>query len=79
MSTFPALALLSNYIQTMEDDAEDVEYWDEDDNTEDDCTETVGRTEDEGHAIAMHDAITQHIWLDYQDYQDCILKYSQAF
>ena len=55
------MTLLTNYIQTMEDDAEDVAYQDEDDNTEDDCTETVGRIEDERHAIAMHDAITQHI------------------
>jgi len=65
------LALLSNYIQTMEDDAEDVEYWDEDEtnnNTENDGIETVGRTEDGRRAIAMHDAITQHMWLDYQDY-----------
>ena len=47
------MALLTNYIQTMEDNAEDVDDWDEDDNTEDDCTETVGRTEDGRHAIAM--------------------------
>jgi hypothetical protein len=68
---FPALALLSNYIRAMEDDAEDVEYWDEDetnDNSENDCTETVGRTEDGRRAIAMRDVIAQRMWLDYQDY-----------
>ena len=67
---FPAMALLTNYIQTMEDDAEDVDNWDEDegDNTEEDCTEIVGRTEDGRRAIAMRDAITQRMWLDYQDY-----------
>ncbi len=67
---FPAMALLTNYIWTMEDDAEDVDNWDEDegDNTEEDCTEIVGRTEDGRHAIAMRDAITQRMWLDYQDY-----------
>ena len=62
---FPSLALLSNYIRAMEDHAEDVEYWDEDEtndnntDTENDCTETIRRTEDGRRAIAMRDAIAR--------------------